>query len=353
MGKRGVAVLAMIAALLLVMVAIALAVLFTRDAQASGRPAPPPTEPATIATPTVETVIEPTVPLGGDCTQVLTATQLDGLLGAGWMPEAQYRDTWNGPTLPSMREVSLGTLGGLECQWYSADGTVGDLGVVILPVAQVPPAFAAAYAEERCDPSYDALGCRIGKRSGDYWIMTRAYRSSEDMPEGFLARAADEAAATVGDRFDGVAADRQETWATLPACDALAEAMRLEKSLGSGYVNGYWEGVEQPEEAMLTTAGVGLTCPWFSVDGSAPGGRSFIVTGTVGAGASWAWDRLAATEGAVPVPVDGAVSAVTFEVANDRVWLYATDGANVVELTNATTSDLVPIAERMLSVLAG
>ncbi|MCW3493953.1 hypothetical protein [Microbacterium sp. SSM24] len=352
MGRRGVAVLASIAALLAVMVAVALVFLFMSDPAPAAGPEVPSASPSTAdPAPVVEAVLEPTVPFGGDCTRLLTTAQLNELLGEGWTERG-------GPVLPDIQHTTLGTLGGMECEWFpeessSSETLVLSLGVIVLPAAQVPADFAAAYAEVKCDPAYDVAGCRFSRQVGDYWLMTRVYFWSDDIPAELLVNAADGVAATVGDGFDGVAADRQETWMTLPDCETLSTSMRLEEFLGTGYGNGYWEGSAQPESIMLDATGVGLNCPWVSVDGSAPGGKTFISGANVSACGSWAWESIAAMDGAVPVSVAGTVGAVTFDVGNDRVWLFATDGVNVIHLHNAAANDLIPIAERLLETLAG
>ncbi|MGN8552565.1 UNVERIFIED_CONTAM: hypothetical protein OHV15_08275 [Microbacterium sp. SLM126] len=297
------------------------------------------------------------MPFDGDCTRVLTVAQLDGLLGEGWGSAADSRAEAGYPLLRDLQEVSIGTLGGIECVWFPAeppadDGTLA-LEVVLLPAAQVPPAFAAAYSEVDCDYANDAFGCRLGKQVGDYWLMTRTILWSDEPPTELMVRAADAVAATVGDAFDGVAAERQPDWATVTDCETFSERMRLEEFLGTGYVSGRWEGSAPPEEGMLASAGVGWRCPWFSVDGSAPNGAHYIMSADVAAGAWWAWEQMAAADAAVPVTVDGAVGAVTFDLGNDQAELVATDGVNVINVRNAPLADLIPLAERMLSTLAG
>jgi hypothetical protein len=356
MGSRGVAVLASIAAVLAIVVAVALVFLFSDAPSPAAEPSTPPPASTPETTPTVAPVLEPTVPFGGDCSRVLTSSQLDALLGEGWKTRAEMDAAWGARTYPDITNIMFGTLGGLECTWYAGDSAaagVWSLSVLLLPEEQAPPAFAAEYAQARCDPSYDANGCRVGRSADGVWAMAGVYISNAEAPAVMLDDAVAYALSNARDGFDGVAAERQEDWFTLPDCESFAQAIRLEEVLGTGYVNGYYEGVEQPEQALLTSAGVGLTCPWFSVDGSAPNGGSFIISATIGAGSSWSWERIAATDGALPVTVAGAVDAVTFDVNDGRLWLYATDGTNVIQLTNAAAEDLIPIAERMLETLAG
>jgi hypothetical protein len=357
MRSRGVAVLAGVAVVLAIVVAVALVFLFANDREPAASSSAPAVTPEPESTPTTTLVLEPTVPLGGDCTRVLTDEQLDELLGAGWETSSAMRRDTEFPFPPSMETTSMGTLGGLECTWYAgneSEAPMASLSILLLPADGVPPDFAADYATVRCDPSYDALGCRISKVVGDFWVMSGTYilSESESSPPESLERAADHAAATVGSAFDGVAADRQADWATLSTCEELSAEMRLEEVLGAGYVNGYWEGVEQPEGRLLSAAGVGLHCRWFSVDGSAPGGENFIGGSTVASGGAWAWDAIAASESVTPVTVDGAVSAVTVDVGNQNPWLYATDGVNVVTVENVPSSVGIDIAERMLAAIA-
>ncbi|MFD0788882.1 hypothetical protein ACFQ0P_00615 [Microbacterium insulae] len=321
---------------------------------AVGEPTPTEIVSAPSPTPTPTPTREPQVPFDGDCTSVLSAAQLDSLFPGGWRTEAESRDAQGLPSYPDIRATSVGTLGGIECEWHNAaassDGSEAySLAIVVLPQDQVPTAFVEDFAIARCDPSYDAQGCRVARSAGEYWVMSRTY-GSQEASSSLLEAAADAAVSTIGDSFDGVPADDRDGWFTPLECEDLAEEISIGDVIGAGYVNGYWEGSTQPEEILLSEGGVGFTCPWYSVDGSAPGGRSYIIQATVASGGAWDWDRIATRETATPVPVEGAVAAVTYPVNGDSVWLYATDGINVVELTNGDVGGLGELAGRMLAL---
>ncbi|MGL4255181.1 MAG: hypothetical protein ACRCSL_02535, partial [Microbacterium sp.] len=348
-------VLATVAAILAIAVAVALVFLFADDrapAGATGGAAPSHTA---NPTPTPTPLIQPAVPFDGDCAQVLTGAQLDDLLGIGWRTRAEAY-AYAIANRPDSRALALQTLGGLECDWVASGEDVSrqgsSLGVVVLPSDRVPASFAADYAALRCDPGYGVTECRVGGVAGDAWVMVRDTGvMTEQPPAEFLLQALDEVSATVEGRFDGRAADRQAEWLTLPRCEALAEETRLQEIVGEGYRNGYWEGSQQPEETLLAQAGVSATCPWHTGSGQrAPDGGFYILGATMIAGAAWAWDHVAMSDGATPVEVEGAADAVVF-TDGGNVELVVSDGVNLLSLGGADADVLAGLARRVIAAL--
>lgn len=339
------------------LVAIAAASLFAGCASA---PAPAQTgidtAPSATSTPrpTAEVVREPTVPFGGDCTQVLTDAQLDELLGAGWVPFEEQLQAWD-PQQVLVAEVdTVGTLGGLECAWWSEGADeLEKLDVMVLPAASVPDDFAADFSEARCDPSYDVTLCRLAAAVDDVWIMATAARDFDEPPVQVLEATIDAVATTTSGSFDGAAADRTEEWWPVPDCEALNDEIALQELIGA-YRNGYWEGNVQPEETLLRSASVQAICPANTSDGAAPDGGHYILTPVVAPGAAWQWDALAAVEGMEPATIAGASEALQLS-ATYSTALYATDGVNVVTITldkDEPVEVAAEILERMLAALA-
>lgn len=304
-------------------------------------------------TPTAEVALEPTIPFGGDCTRVLTDAQLDELLGAGWVPFEEQLRAWAPQQVLVPIVDTLGTLGGLECAWWSeGEDELEKLDVMVLPAASVPEPFAADFSEARCDPAYDVTLCRLAATVDDVWIMATASRDFAEPPVQVLEATIDAVAATAGSSFDGVAAEATADWWSVPECEALNEQIALEEAIGT-YRNGYWEGNVQPEEVLLRDASVQAICP-SSTDGEAPDGGHYIISPVVAPGGAWQWDALSATDGMEPVTIAGASEALQFTGTHSNA-LYATDGVNVVTMTLDAEEPVevaIEIVQRMLAALA-
>lgn len=294
----------------------------------------------------------PTIPFDGDCTQVLTAEQLNELLGEGWMTRAEWLES-HGIADPSVGPDSIGTLGGLECGWHAAVDAAADrpgsLTVTLLAPDSVPAQFAGDYSAVTCDPVYDWTTCRIGSTVKGTWVMVAfgyGAGATGDLVEPGLSAVA----RNLVDPLASRAVDRQSDWWTLPACESLGEGMRLEELLGAGYVNGYWEGSASPDDELLEQAGVELRCPWFSDFQVEPDGH--ITSLALAAGAAWNWDEIVATTAAEDVVIGGAKDAVFVKYPPySEGTLYATDGVNVL-VSRGTLDFATQMAERALAALA-
>ncbi len=261
------------------------------------------------------------------------------------------------PTSDEFAELQgVGTLGGIECEWHAADGASGlpdgmtALAVIMMPASSVPTDFRFSYDTPLCEPSYDSVNCRMSRVDGEVWIMARAGWNLSEPPTDVLTAAIDAALATAQPSWEARRADSTPTWWTLGSCEALHERMELASAAGP-YIDGWWEGSEQPEMTLLTSAGVEQYCPWFT-DGEAISSDDafFIGNTTVAPGAAWDWPAIRVTEGVEPVSVDGAEDAV---IAPTFGIVYATDGVNVVSVSASEDAAVAAdIAGRALSALA-
>lgn len=328
----------------------------------ASQPASEPTSIATEPTPSAEPSptptlrAEPVLPLGGDCASVLTTAQLDGIIGAGAITVDEYRRGWSpdGSVLPEVRAV--GTLGGIECEWIVAEGTGGlpeglnSLAVVLLPAASVPADFASRYETPLCEPNYDSVNCRMSRVEGDLWVMARAGWGLSEAPSDVLGAAIDAAVANALPSWDAQRADVTPAWWALAECSALHADMTLGAVAGP-YVDGWWEGSEQPEMTLLALAGVERFCPWYTDrESGTEGGPFYIGNTTIAPGAAWGWPAIIATEGVDHVTVPGAQDAV---VATGFHTVYATDGVNIVTVRAGDDIAIgIDIAGRAMSTLA-
>ncbi len=337
--------------------ALAAALLLLTGCAASPAPAATPTPattPTSTPTPTVEPVVVPTIPFDGDCTQVLTAEQLNELLGEGWMTRAERLVSDGIVDRPDVR--SIGTLGGLKCEWFPASETgesvpVSRLSVTLMAPDAVPASWVRGYSALACEVVYDWSTCRVGATVAGTWVMAAAdfvVESTGDLAESGLDAVSENVAGSVVSR----AADRQPDWWTLPDCESLGEEMRLQELLGEGFISGYWEGEPSPDQRMLSEAGVEQLCPWFTNTAQSPEAEFHITDLLIAAGAAWNWDEIAATSAAEEVAITGAEDAVFISYPpNGEGTLYATDGVNVL-VSRGTLDFATQMAERALAALA-
>jgi len=315
---------------------------------------PAPT-PAPTPEPVLAPVLAPTLPFGGDCSRMLTAAQLDDLLGEGWETEDE-KHARRGTGAEYIELTPLATAGGLACRWFVGHdvpwGEIEELEITVAPAEQVPAEFTARYAEPLCESSYDATFCRQARTVGDVWLMARAGYSMGDTFGGFLARALDQAEATVSAGIDAVPVDRNASWWQVSDCESLGQDMRMGEVLGENYGTGFWEGSEQPESIMLREAGLGIRCQWITGDGElSPDGRHHIITLQSSHGGHWQWDAILAHDDVEDVAVAGAEHAVIF-TPRDRLYVFAGDGVNVVSVDGGDSQEFVAdIAARALAAL--
>lgn len=309
---------------------------------------PTPTE--TVAAP----VLTPTLPYGGDCTQVLTSAQLDDLLGEGWLTYEEQREL-AGVSGPAPAVTPLNTIGGLECSWFgdaSSEREIQSMGVTVAPADSIPAAFTEDYSQARCDPSYDTTSCRLVRTEGDVWLMARAGHLLTEPPVEFLEDVLDAASSGLPQPL-GAEAVTNEGWGTVSTCEDLGDKMRLEELIGEDYYTGFWEGSEQPEMAVLRLAGASIVCQWSTGEGRvAPDGEYYLPSIVVSNGGHWEWDEITAFTGD-DVAVEGAESARFFaEAARYQIdELFATDGVNVIDVTGGGQEFLTELAERALAAL--
>lgn len=329
----------------------------------ASQPASEPTPRATGSTPSAEPSPTPTLradpvrPFGGDCASVLTTPQLDALVGAGAVPIEQKRLEWSAKSAEYAEVPAVGTLGGVECEWYAAEEAEGlpngldAIAVILMPAASVPPAFLSAYDAPLCEPNYDTVNCRMTRVDGEIWAMARAGWNLSEPPTELLSATIDAALGNARDAWHAQRADRAATWWALEDCAALHESMSLEAAAGP-YVEGWWEGSERPEMALLRSAGVEQFCPWYTdQDATALDAPFYIGNTTISPGAAWYWSAIISTAGMEPISVEGAQDAV---VATSFAKVYATDGVNVISVSASEDAAVAAdIAGRALAALAG
>jgi len=314
---------------------------------ASPTPSPTPSVPA-----------EGIVAFGGDCDNVLTEAQVEEILGAGALPFPE----WMAVHYPDYGEPASGPLeraGGIDCRWMAADDAEGlpegmtEIGILAMPAEAAGDAETAALADARCDPQYDSTSCRLGRSSGDTWLMARAGAFMETPPVELLSAALDAAESNLAAYPAPIAAAREASWWDIRDCVELGKAIDLADILGPDYHNGYWEGSPQHEDFLLEAAGVGQFCQWSSDSMAIPEGEEhYIVSLTLEPGGHWRWADLAADD-RLPADVNGAQEAIRFVAeGEDRIssaTTWATDGVNLLLVGVEGGSVDVRIAERVLA----
>lgn len=340
--------------------AVALLALLFTGCSVSTEVAPTVPPAATVeATPVVQ--VQPSLPFSGDCSAVLTAQQLDGLLDEGWVDEAAQLAAWS-PSGRLWPEIDAwGTIGGLECSWFAAEGAdlpegVEAVAVFVAPAREIPATFTAEFAEARCDPSYDAMNCRLARVDGDLWIMSSAGWSPVEPPVTLLNGILDAVVQNATTSSTPARAGVTDAWWDLPVCADFTENLGLDEAIGP-YTDGYWEGSDQPEDTVLSLVGVGLVCHWFTDSERRTSADDPFYIGQIALapGGAWQWEALAALDGVAPVLIDGAEHAVIYSgtTEDEGSELFATDGVNLLSVsTTATDAVLADVASRAFSALA-
>lgn len=331
----------------------------TPTADPAETPAPIPSQTATSTpTPSPSVPGEGIVAFGGECANVLSDAQVQEILGAGALPFPE----WMAAHDPGYRAPASGPLeraGGIDCRWMAADDAEGlpegmtEIGILAMPADAAGDAETAALAEARCDPQYDATSCRLGRSSGDTWLMARAGAFIGTPPEELLVAALDAAESNLAAYPAPVAAAREASWWDIRECVELGKAIDLAEILGPDYHNGYWEGSPQHEDFLLEAAGVGQFCQWSSDSSAIPEGEEhYIVSLSLEPGGHWRWADLAADD-RLPADVTGAQEAIRFVAeGEDRIssaTTWATDGVNVLSVGIEGGHVDVRIAERVLA----
>ncbi len=338
-------------------VLIAVAAVATGCASTSAAPAPTATPtPSQTPTPTETapaSVSTPTLPLDGECADMLTSAQLDDLLGEGWATEEEKFAEW-GTVRSGAALDAFATIGGLECRWFADDDAprgIQSLTLSVAPVDSIPAAFTTDYSAARCDPSYDASLCRLVRVDGDAWLMARVGEFVSEPPVELLESALDAVSSGLPEPL-GAEAVTPDGWWPISSCEDLGEKMRLEDLIGEEYNTGFWEGSEQPEMAALRLAGAAIECEWSTGDGRlAPDGEFYVPGLHVANGSHWQWSDIVALDGSEQISVAGAEGAVLFskEAGASADLLFATDGVNVIGVNGGGREFLTSFAERALA----
>ncbi|OAZ43032.1 hypothetical protein A9Z40_14325 [Microbacterium arborescens] len=342
-------------------IAAVLAVGCTPVERAAETPSPvSPSSAAPTPTPTPTPNLEPVRAFDADCDQMLTVEQRDELLGAGSITVAEQIALWE-PERPVPVEADpVGTVGGLTCTWFAAEGVepaagVRNLTTMVLPAAAVTNEIAAAYSVAFCEPNYDSSACRFGVRAGDDWVSATVGSEVYEAPEELLSAAVEAVSRNLASATKPRPVDRiDQTW-SIPDCVELGEAIGLEDIVGP-YRHGYWEGAEQPEDVLFASAGIALTCPMFS-DGERLhyDTHEFRILAPLAApGLGWQWKQLRTgnAEAAVAVEVAGAADSFGVDRGYGSVLVYATDGTNVVSMWSQDAEVAAQVLSRMLTALS-
>lgn len=326
--------------------------------EASAESTPTPADVAT-PTPTETPASEPVVVFDGDCDAMLSQEQRDALLDIGSLTEAEHRSVVQPEHVFIDQPHPIETLGGLECSWYAAEEAavpegVTYLSVAVVPAAVVPKEFAARYSVALCEPQYDAINCRLGRLVDEAWVWATAGSDAREAPTDLLSAGIDAVSANLESTVSPMPADSTDEVWDIPNCERLGEAIGLNELIGP-YRHGYWEGSEQPEEILLSSAGVARSCPLFT-DGeqTGPDDAHYILTPVILPGAGWQWDRFRSDLGdqATSLEVAGATDAVVTGGGDAYGTVYATDGANIVSLSIDAPDLGAEIIGRMMGALS-
>ncbi|MBD7957075.1 hypothetical protein H9651_05460 [Microbacterium sp. Sa4CUA7] len=324
----------------------------------AAQPAPAPSSSLPDATPPpTPEATGPVAAFGGACENVLTSEQAVSILGAGAMEKEAWFEEVSSPAAGRLQSLPITTLGGIECEWVAAEGAelpegMSSISIVALPADAV---VEVDFTEAFCEPSYDAVNCRMSRAHDGVWLMARAGWYLESAPVEQLDAALTAAAANLASFPPPVASVRDAAWWELPSCDDVAAGIRLTELLRADFHSGFWEGSPQPEHKLLDDAGVLRLCPWSTdVTHLAPEDPSHIVTLEIMPGAAVWWDDVVTHPSASPVTIAGAEEGI---IVNNRDVL-ATDGVNVLRVYSGDAHEddsglIVPLAERALAVLNG
>lgn len=319
----------------------------------AAQPTPAPASPTATPTPTPEPT-GPVAAFGGDCDNVLAPEQVASILGDGALDKDTWLDEVSSPARGAIQPVPLTTLGGIECEWVAAEGAALPEGMSSISVLALPAdaVVDVDFSEPRCEPSYDALNCRMSRVEDGVWLMARAGWYVESAPVEQLDAALTAAATNVASFPSPISAARDSAWWQLPTCDDIAAEIGLGELLGTAFDSGFYEGSPQPEHELLDDAGVSRLCPWFTdVESMAADDPFHILTLQIMPGGAVWWDDMVAHPSASPLEIDGAEAALTV----DGRYVFATDGVNVVDLRESSSeadAELAAvIAERVMAAL--
>lgn len=325
-------------------------------------PGDSPAPSASAQTSTAPSAAEWTIAFDGDCASMLTAAQLDSVLG----PYATEDGAWLMERYPSLDPMSVphppeaeGTAGGLSCSWMSAEYGSGAGGtfltVLALPIDMVGPDTVAELTETQCE-DVEITVCRLGSSANGLWVMASMPNQSEEVADvtATLRVAVAAALANAPAYARAVPAPRTAAWWPIVDCDTLGERMGLADLIGTDYSSGSGEGNRTRDVTVLEDAGVQQFCQ-YAADASGQDEAFSIISIDSQPGGAWRWESLA-NLGYEPTHVEGAAEAVRSSTAAsenlpaDRV--VVSDRVNVMFVTvegGAATPEAV--AERALAAL--
>jgi hypothetical protein len=308
----------------------------------------------------VSQLTEPLLAFGGDCANVITDTQLTGVLGpaAGPRTEGGLDLFW----LPSAE-----TGGGLQCAWNAnaaEQDRVAGVSYVwadVLASDVVPAATKEHYSVARCEGVYDGTMCHVGVESGGAWalVSTGLQEYGDEVAPDVLGELASVVSSNARSYTSPVALPPDENGWARPDCEKIGKALIVDEFF-SNPKPGHWEGGPDAFHRILSDTGLEVTCPWFSeyLDAKDVWGT---LTVTVAPGSGWAWSEIGRIEGvgssegppvvSSEIQVVGAVAARQISYGEGQRMVIATDGTNIVRV-EATTGDPVVAAQRVLGALA-
>jgi len=337
----------------------------------AGCATPAPVADTPTATPTLEVSPTPTpsetphagpvLAFDGDCAQMLTTDQRDAILGVGSRTAQEHAQQMEPDRPLPIRVDVAGTLGGLGCTWYAAEGAdlpdgLRVLTVMVLPASSVPKEYAAKYSVAVCESNYGTSACRLGRTAGESWVSASVGDAVPEPPRELLASAidavAENLASTVGRARPITLTD--QVW-SIPDCESLGRDIRLDELIGP-YVHGHWEGKAEPEDDLFRAAGVLAGCPLFT-DPEHPDSEAWefhYLTPYVAPGLAWQWDELRADaeNSSRAVDVEGAADAFAVDQGYGASIVFATDGTNVVSLYSQNPDLAVQIVGRIMTSLS-
>lgn len=301
----------------------------------------------TVTATTAEQSGDAVMPFGGDCANALTVDEVSAVVGPSTSTDLHLLPTGESEVL-----------GGLTCWW--SDPVNVRMSLHVYPSEVVPSAYLEPTYPTACAPrdGWASEPCRLRFITDSVWISLEIYPGLDDPTDG------DALGALVVERLAAhqkpKSATPTEEWWRLPSCVDLDESLDLASAFGSSTQRIQPEQAAAPDgvSRLPDRAGAKLRCSWLL--GSAEG--EVVIRVIPGGGT--AFDRIAASEGAEPVDVAGATSAVTAMDAvssMEYTWvLAATDGTNLVVVQTSDYSssmprakELGPITEEIIRVLSG
>lgn len=303
--------------------------------------------PSPTASPTPSESAAPvhTIAFGDDCANLLTEEEAADLLGAGTQL-SEYSDG---------SSPGLGTLGGIECVWQLPEGgaPVANepefLVLLATPADTVPADIIDETTSARCDPSYDAMVCRLGRTVDGVWLMASTSWLPTEPDEVLLGGALSSASARLGEYPSPVRLLAGSDWWALSSCDELGTRTGLTEMLGEGYLTGWWEGnpTDTPEYRLTEHEGVEQSCSWLP-DYTSEAGTSAqygIVVAEIWPGGGWDAARL--LRGGAAVQVDGADQASS----TPESGIVAVVGANALRVRVHGKGDAAILAAHLIAAL--